>query len=965
MMELTPGKKATTDRQGRVTHLEHLQEPFLSPGMAETSAEQLADAYLAEVAGIFKFDAGMLTDLSSAVMAKAAPKASRLHRSGVKDVAGSIVVDYKQSFAGLPVWGADFAVHIAANPMRVTSSASSVHDAITLGNDAKKVAAAFTKLLTAETVGKALGLKAKKSVSKINGMTPVIYLFDPAERTEIEEPDTRASFEQAPPAPPLPPVPASIKPGTHFAAVEVLFDLAAPEWADVHWRAIIEPLSGCVLYVRALVACATGSVFRMDPISLSGDAALIPSAPEASLAAWRATVPLTNLVPAAPQDLHGTSVDLEEIKAPPSAGPTTAPPHAFVYPVKTTDFTATNAYYHINWFFSLMQGMGFNLASYFDGTTFPVPVDHWGLGGATTVNAHCPGNAAGNGIGHFCFAAAQAGQNVGIADDVRVVIHEFGHALLWDQVNSPNFGFAHSAGDGLAAILMDPASLAPDRFLTFPWPQGAAGPLDRRHDRQVAAGWAWFGPMYNTQYNGEQVLSTTLFRLYRSLGGDSPHLADRQWAARYTAFLIIKAIGTLTTTTTNPEVFATAMMNADRTTVNFEGHPGGATHKVIRWAFEKQGLYGPNAHPGTTTPVTTEGNPPAVDVYIDDGRHGEYQYLHAFWECQDMWVRRNPDGGLVHQNPAIGRTNYMYVRVKNRGTQPATNVRVKAYHCNPGTGLAWPDHWSPMDTPELAAPAAIASGGSAIVGPFAWKPEVFAHECLLAIASAAGDPGNDTTVMGSVSHARFVPFDNNIGQRNVHPVFVIDWKKLLKYLEKLPFHVVNPYKKTVKVQLVAAMPEVLRQKRLWVFFSSEGGHKFDLGPNEARKVLLSVVDKPPITSRNPFPVIPEPRKPGIPSLEELLEPDQAGAGDLNRPTAFRVFALIDGELAGGMTYVIEGREGPISRPVPIGVAAASEPEAEAETGTDTLENIIDAIGQQPGVTSVRLRKLSVDIELEE
>ena len=41
---------------------------------------------------------------------------------------------------------------------------------------------------------------------------------------------------------------------------------------------------------------------------------------------------------------------------------------------------------------------------------------------------------------------------------------------------------------------------------------------------------------------------------------------------------------------------------------------------------------------------------------------------------------------------------------------------------------------------------------------------------LLAIASADGDPGNDTTVANSIPHSRFVPFDNNIGQRNVAPV---------------------------------------------------------------------------------------------------------------------------------------------------------------------------------------------------
>jgi hypothetical protein len=962
-MDLT-GKNVTKDRKGRVTHLEHLDEPYVATAFAAaTSPEQLADDYLQTVFGQFNLDASMLADLSSAAPAKATPsEGARLHRAHVKDIAGSVVVDYKQTYAGLPVWSADFAVHIAPNPMRVTSSTSSVHEQITLGNDVKKVAAGYKRLVTAELLRKALGFKSKSAIAKINGLNPVVYEYDPALRTPPDTGDERTSFEQTPPIPPLPAVPASIKPGVHYAAVEVLFDLALPNWPDLHWRAIVEPIAASVLYLRPLVAHATGSIFRMDPISLSGDATLIPSAPEASLAAWRSTVPITELVAATPQALSGTRVDLAEIENPVQADPTTPAPNAFVYPVKTTDFTATNAYYHVNWFFNLIQGMGFNLNTYFDGTTFPVPIDHWGLGGSAVVNAHCPGNVAGNGIGHMCFAAAQAGQNVGIADDVRVVIHEFGHGLLWDHVDSPNFGFAHSAGDALAAILMDPASLQPDRFLTFPWPQLGGAPLDRRHDRAVAAGWGWFGTQWNTQYGGEQVLSTTLFRIYRSLGGDSPYAADRRWAARYTSYLILKAIGTLTATTPNPEVFATALMNADLTTVDFEGHPGGAVHKVIRWAFEKQGLYGPNAFPGTPIPVTTEGNPPAVDVYIDDGRHGEYQYTPAFWENQDMWVRRRADGGTTHQNPAIGRTNYMYVRVKNRGTQPATNVRVKAYHCNPGTGLAWPTHWSPMDTPELPAAAAIPPGGSTIVGPFAWKPTVFSHECLLAIASAKGDAGNDTTVAGPVSHSRFVPFDNNIGQRNVNPVFVLDWTKILKLFQKVPFEVSNPFKRAVKVELVGLLPKVLTDRKLWVFFNSEGGNKFELAANQTRKCLFSLSDQQKITRRSPFPPTVEPAKPGIRSLEDLLEPVGDAADTPNRGASIRVLALIDGELAGGITYVLEGMNGGAPGGGPIGLTSEALDEEPGEGG---VQGVIRAIGDQPGVRSVRVRRLNLDIELED
>jgi hypothetical protein len=151
-------------------------------------------------------------------------------------------------------------------------------------------------------------------------------------------------------------------------------------------------------------------------------------------------------------------------------------------------------------------------------------------------------------------------------------------------------------------LLSDPGSLAPDRFVTFPFVN-----IGRRHDRAVAAGWAWGGTQDNTQYGSEQILSTLLFRVYRSTGGDDAVQTVQEFAARYLVFLIIKAIGTLTVMTTNPEVFANALMDADESTVSFEGHPGGAWHKVIRWSFEQQGLYQPA---GAPTPVAQAGAPP-------------------------------------------------------------------------------------------------------------------------------------------------------------------------------------------------------------------------------------------------------------------------------------------------------------------------------------------------------------------
>ena len=141
-----------------------------------------------------------------------------------------------------------------------------------------------------------------------------------------------------------------------------------------------------------------------------------------------------------------------------------------------------------------------------------------------------------------------------------------------------------------------------------------------------------------------------------------------------------------------------------------EGLAGGAYHKVLRWAFEKQGLYQPA---GAPTPVVSEGAPPAVDVFIDDGRGGQYTFLANHWSTTDIWNRTTVgDGGGVHEHPIVGATNYAYVKIKNRGTASATNIVVRGFHALPGVGLVYPGDWTAMDTNQLVV-ANIASGGRA------------------------------------------------------------------------------------------------------------------------------------------------------------------------------------------------------------------------------------------------------------
>ena len=84
------------------------------------------------------------------------------------------------------------------------------------------------------------------------------------------------------------------------------------------------------------------------------------------------------------------------------------------------------------------------------------------------------------------------------------------------------------------------------------------------------------------------------------------------------------------------------------------------------------------------------------------------------WISEDIWVRTSPDPGylpyafpagsppwvpLAHQNPEYrdpkySVPNYVYVRVRNRGTTASTGTeRLRVYWAKASTGLAWPAHW--------------------------------------------------------------------------------------------------------------------------------------------------------------------------------------------------------------------------------------------------------------------------------
>jgi hypothetical protein len=767
-VQVGPTVQAKRDLNGRVIHLNHILAPFTSP--REPSIEALARAYVDEVAEIYGLGAVGVANVQN-------EPGEGLRLAQVKSVKETTVVSFVQMHHGLPIWEAGLSVVVHGRPLRVTSSTCSVH----FGVQAPPVDDALfgPEKLDEARLAEVLGVPG---ALRVNRTRALIYRYDPARRIDPEaHPELpHGPLEAPPPVLRLPPV-EGVPPGAHVVVTEVLFTLQQGRQGEIHWRAFVEAKTGSVLYLRAFVAHATGSVFVTDPLTATGGTT--PASSAAVLNPLRSFVTLPALdtpPPMAPQALTGPYVRVVDISAP-GATPPTAGDGVFVYGADTDDFSAVNAYHHCHGFFALMEDMGFDVPTFFDGTAatpgFPVPVDHRALG--NTVNAQGPGNMFGDGSNGFRFALAQLGTTVGIAGDHRVVAHEFCHALLWDSVHSPNFGFAHSAGDALGAILNDPGSRAPDRFATFPWIAAGTPGLARRHDRPVGGGWGWGGSFDGGGYLSEQILATTLFRAYRAAGGDSTEvdptrrLADQREAARWLSYLTIRAIGSLGSSTIvptpEPDIFATALMNADVGTTLFDQKPGGLLHKVIRWAFEQQGLYQPL---GAPTTVSTPGAPPEVDVFIDDGRGGAYlPYLEDIAASTEIWNRRTP--GLStsptdNETPLAGVSNHLFVRIRNRGQQRAQDVVVRGFRARPGSGRIWPSDWAPVG--EIAVPAGVPAGGSVVVGPFKWTPRG-QEEVVLFAVGATGDPAHIDAASalpagtGPTRDDHLVRLDNNIAER--------------------------------------------------------------------------------------------------------------------------------------------------------------------------------------------------------
>ncbi len=973
----------SVDDQNRVRQISHSQEYWESE---ESVPRVSAETYLNEWARTLQIPNEQLRNLGKKVsFYDPREQDVEYQLDEEKHLFDSTTVGYYQTYLNTPVWRKGLSVIIKQNPNRIISSTNNSEDNLTgslppteaienykaifrqivarkinvdpaLGQ-ARDEGEAETEAEAEAAIRESLNLTARSSraaraVAADNRMRPLsgkffIYKYDPEKRFagKPAPPDEKKTGEigeeRAIPLLPIPPVNDKIKAGQAYLVAEIIFEYSPPGFSGLVWLILVEVETRSILYIECMTCGVNGLVFKRDPINKTGDLTITSDDSNVALNPHRDDVTLTSLSGpvAGTQSLSGTYVTISEQEGPAVASPTQLTGNDFDYDVRTNNFGAVNAYYHQTQLIKTIEGLGFPRATYFDGTTFPYPVDHRGMGASgNTINAHWSPNGSG-GTGHLCFALCDTTDTVNPvcrAVDPYVHWHEMGgHGTLGDHVGSGNLGFAHSAGDGLAAIQLDPESAlrtVPERFRYAPFRPFTT---ERRFDRPVAT-WAWNGGANDdNDYGSEQILATCHFRIYRSLGGDAADVNRRKFASRAATYLILRTIGALTagTNPTDPDVWSNKMQDADKLNWTSEGLDGGAYSKVIRWAFEKQGSYQP---PGAPTPVTTPGAPPAVDVYIDDGRAGEYQYIHVHWQNQSMWNRNVADGLAGHQNAIDEQTNYMYGKVKNRGTTTATNVTVRAYHTKPGAGLTWPYDFVEMNPigglPIASIPAN--SAGEVQVGPFEWEPNInaYGHDCVLMIASVAGDPSNIDNFTGteSIQEWRLVPHDNNVGQRNVTVLpGAGGGEALMASLNGAFFMAGNNLNRRAGMELHVEMPAVLARAGWQLQFDGIADNKFPLKAGEKRRIQLNL-------------------KKGT----EFTKADIEGSAD----RMITVSLLADGLLLGGMSYYVDPT---LDKP-----SGGKQPTERA--CDNAAQKLLDCLKISGGekVKKVCVKKVSVDIELD-
>ncbi|OQW90630.1 MAG: hypothetical protein BWK78_06555, partial [Thiotrichaceae bacterium IS1] len=293
------------------------------------------------------------------------------------------------------------------------------------------------------------------------------------------------------------------------------------------------------------------------------------------------------------------------------------------------------------------------------------------------------------------------------------------------------------------------------------------------------------------------------------------------------------------------------------------------------------------------------------DVWIadpapDDG--SEPSKTTWIWASPDVWVRNQDDNGMAYQNVMYGQDNYVYVRIRNKGTLPAQNTKVEVYRSGASMGQSWPRGWQLVGTANVAE---LNPGATDIVH-IKWDKDRIAnpgHYCFYARLLNDQDPmfvAETNDMVGNTVK------NNNIAWRNFNVVGL-----LTQVTDKFKVAIGNPTNTKVAVNLVFDEREQLLQNdgakaivdlgatlfQRWQAAGGQGENVQVLNGTEVQLLAtpakligipLEVGEELPLTMR-----------------VDAFQP-APGAGT-SREYHFSTQELINGELVGGVDYAITTR----------------------------------------------------------
>ncbi|TFH52963.1 MAG: hypothetical protein E4G89_01200 [Methanothrix sp.] len=661
----------------------------------------------------------------------------------------SISVRYEQQHHGIPVYGAQLVVGLRKEDSTVTSAVNAVDyeiptdltpDRVTVSGDQAEIAVRekFASRFADLEIGK-----------------PTLYVYrhvaDESFDLDLPLPAIRREMLDM----------STGKPGQVYLVWQVPMRTEGPSGS---WELLVDATNGELVAVKdkRRYAAPKADIFWPDPIRSKKDDSLSWSTSESDLNNQLVkNVPLEDLDPAVSGKYK---LDGKWVRSRDRSKPDFSPPETtgdFKYGAKSKEFLSVMAYYYLVRLITDLRSFG--ITSFNNAVTGPIDADAQGADGDNNSFFDPGADPV-----YITFGTNETNPDTGTAlfgvpdaQDPGVIVHEYGHAIHYFLNKEQSYAHEHWFCDFLAVAWVDRYNK--HQYLReemFPWDNNSGDEWSniRRVDLIQRFDDPGFSA-YKATLQGA-IGATALWDWFNNIGGASSNADVRKWAADEAIRTYIEML-TFTASNTTHENLVKGLITADTN----KKLTGGLYGKVIWDAFRHRGLW---------SNFSSLGN---VDVYIDDGRHGEYEYREVFWENEDIWNRHNPDGGTSDETPCMNILNHVYVRVKNRGSETAQNVVVRGFHCKLSPNVVWPDSWNPLITPELSPPGkTISPGDSVVVGPFKWRPQS-SQECLLMYVSADGDRSNaDPTsncpcANGPTPSDLLVRFDNNIGQRNVsvHP----------------------------------------------------------------------------------------------------------------------------------------------------------------------------------------------------